>query len=208
MIPLFVECTGKRVVVFGGGEVAARKAGYFAKEAEVLMVSRTFSPAEPGAAGPYPDARYPGGDGCRARPDHRTRIPCHRCALRPGRERPDRGALPGARGALQQRGRHARRCGYPGDDDGGALHDRDQHCEREPGGLPVHPAGDREKVSRPRCDDCAPAPAEGHAQGEKATTPAERRRILSAVLRDKPVWTLLPESQERAWERVCERYLV
>ena len=45
MIPLFVECTGKQVVVFGGGEVAARKAGYFAKEAEVLMVSRTFSPA-------------------------------------------------------------------------------------------------------------------------------------------------------------------
>ena len=45
MIPLFVECTGKQVVIFGGGEVAARKAGYFAKEAEVLMVSRTFAPA-------------------------------------------------------------------------------------------------------------------------------------------------------------------
>ncbi len=49
MIPLFVECTGKQVVVFGGGEVAARKAGYFAKEAEVLMVSRTFFAGQPGA---------------------------------------------------------------------------------------------------------------------------------------------------------------
>ncbi len=45
MIPLFVECTGKRVVIFGGGEVAVRKTGHFAREADVLMVSRTFRPA-------------------------------------------------------------------------------------------------------------------------------------------------------------------
>ena len=45
MIPLFVECTGKQVVIFGGGEVAARKAGHFANEAEVLVVSRKFTPA-------------------------------------------------------------------------------------------------------------------------------------------------------------------
>jgi siroheme synthase (precorrin-2 oxidase/ferrochelatase) len=41
----------------------------------------------------------------------------------------------------------------------------------------------------------------------RKTTQAERRRILSAVLRDKLVWTLLGESPERAWERVRERYL-
>ena len=45
MIPLFVECAGKRVVIFGGGEVAARKAGHFAREADVLVVSRTFTPS-------------------------------------------------------------------------------------------------------------------------------------------------------------------
>lgn len=44
MIPLFVDCSGKRIVIFGGGEVASRKAAYFSCEADVLVVSRSFSP--------------------------------------------------------------------------------------------------------------------------------------------------------------------
>jgi len=43
MIPLFVDCSGKRIVIFGGGEVASRKASYFSGEADVLVVSRSFS---------------------------------------------------------------------------------------------------------------------------------------------------------------------
>jgi precorrin-2 dehydrogenase / sirohydrochlorin ferrochelatase len=43
MIPLFVDCTGKKVVIFGGGVVAARKAARFAQKADVLIVSRSFS---------------------------------------------------------------------------------------------------------------------------------------------------------------------
>jgi precorrin-2 dehydrogenase/sirohydrochlorin ferrochelatase len=43
MIPLFVDCAGKRIVIFGGGKVAARKAAYFCGEAKVLVVSRSFS---------------------------------------------------------------------------------------------------------------------------------------------------------------------
>ena len=43
MIPLFVDCTDKRIVIFGGGEVASRKATYFSCEADVLVVSRSFS---------------------------------------------------------------------------------------------------------------------------------------------------------------------
>jgi len=42
MIPLFVDCSGRRIVIFGGGAVAARKAAYFANEASVLVVSRSF----------------------------------------------------------------------------------------------------------------------------------------------------------------------
>lgn len=42
MIPLFVDCSGRRIVIFGGGAVAARKAAYFAQEARVLVVSRSF----------------------------------------------------------------------------------------------------------------------------------------------------------------------
>jgi precorrin-2 dehydrogenase/sirohydrochlorin ferrochelatase len=44
MIPLFVDCSGKRIVIFGGGVVASRKAAYFSGEADVLVVSRSFSP--------------------------------------------------------------------------------------------------------------------------------------------------------------------
>lgn len=43
MIPLFVGLAGKKVVIFGGGDVAARKAAYFSKEAEVVVVSRSHS---------------------------------------------------------------------------------------------------------------------------------------------------------------------
>jgi len=44
MIPLFVDCSGKRIVIFGGGMVASRKAVYFSGEADVLVVSRSFLP--------------------------------------------------------------------------------------------------------------------------------------------------------------------
>ncbi|MDO9323981.1 MAG: bifunctional precorrin-2 dehydrogenase/sirohydrochlorin ferrochelatase [Methanoregula sp.] len=45
MIPLFVDCSRRRIVIFGGGEVAARKAAYFSKTADVTVVSRSFVPA-------------------------------------------------------------------------------------------------------------------------------------------------------------------
>jgi precorrin-2 dehydrogenase/sirohydrochlorin ferrochelatase len=45
MIPLFVDCSRRRIVIFGGGDVAARKAAYFAKQADVTVVSRSFAPA-------------------------------------------------------------------------------------------------------------------------------------------------------------------
>jgi len=44
MIPLMIDLAGKRVVIFGGGEVGARKARFFAPEAEVTVISRSFSP--------------------------------------------------------------------------------------------------------------------------------------------------------------------
>ncbi len=44
MIPLLVDCTGKRIVIFGGGVVASRKAMYFSGKADLLLVSRSFNP--------------------------------------------------------------------------------------------------------------------------------------------------------------------
>jgi len=45
MIPLFVDCSGRRIVIVGGGAVAARKAAYFSGHADVTVVSRSFVPA-------------------------------------------------------------------------------------------------------------------------------------------------------------------
>ena len=45
MIPLMIDFSGKRVVIFGGGDVGARKAAYFCAETEVSVISRSFSPA-------------------------------------------------------------------------------------------------------------------------------------------------------------------
>jgi len=45
MIPLFVGLAGRRVIIFGGGDVAARKAEYFMGEADVRAFSRSYSRA-------------------------------------------------------------------------------------------------------------------------------------------------------------------
>ncbi|WP_254545854.1 precorrin-2 dehydrogenase/sirohydrochlorin ferrochelatase family protein [Halomarina pelagica] len=42
MIPLLHDFTGRRVLVFGGGRVGARRARTFAREAEVVVVSPAF----------------------------------------------------------------------------------------------------------------------------------------------------------------------
>ncbi|MFC7154056.1 bifunctional precorrin-2 dehydrogenase/sirohydrochlorin ferrochelatase [Halomarina halobia] len=42
MIPLLHDFTGRRVLVFGGGSVGARRARTFAREAEVIVVSPVF----------------------------------------------------------------------------------------------------------------------------------------------------------------------
>jgi precorrin-2 dehydrogenase/sirohydrochlorin ferrochelatase len=44
MIPLMIDFTGKKVIIFGGGVVGARKAGYFLPEADVIIYSRSFHP--------------------------------------------------------------------------------------------------------------------------------------------------------------------
>ena len=44
MIPLMVDFSGKKVVIFGGGRVGARKARYFTKEANIVVYSRSFHP--------------------------------------------------------------------------------------------------------------------------------------------------------------------
>jgi siroheme synthase-like protein len=44
VLPLLLDARGKRVVVFGGGEVGLRKARFFAREAKVTIVSKAYVP--------------------------------------------------------------------------------------------------------------------------------------------------------------------
>jgi len=44
MVPLVLDLSGRRVVIFGGGPVGARKASFFSGEAGVTVVSRSFDP--------------------------------------------------------------------------------------------------------------------------------------------------------------------
>jgi len=43
MIPLMIDLSGRSVVIFGGGDVGARKAAFFCHEADVTVISRSFS---------------------------------------------------------------------------------------------------------------------------------------------------------------------
>lgn len=43
MLPLWLDLSSRKAVVFGGGPVGRRKAAYLAAEAEVIMVSEAFS---------------------------------------------------------------------------------------------------------------------------------------------------------------------
>ena len=40
-----VDLAGRRIVIFGGGDVAARKAVFFCREASVQLISRSFVPS-------------------------------------------------------------------------------------------------------------------------------------------------------------------
>jgi precorrin-2 dehydrogenase / sirohydrochlorin ferrochelatase len=43
MLPLMIDFSGKKVIIFGGGDVGARKASYFSGQSDVSVISRSFS---------------------------------------------------------------------------------------------------------------------------------------------------------------------
>ena len=206
MIPLFVECTGKQVVIFGGGEVAARKAAYFAKEAEVLMVSRAFSPAA--KALPVQIQTLDTRKATDAELDHII-APAFLVigALSDTAENDRIGMLCRDHGVLFNSA-----AGEQGDVIFPAMVMGAHYT------IAITTGGESPAVSRflrqdiekryPTLD--AMIALQHRLREALKDTPisqGERRRILTAVIHDKLVWTLLKKSPERAWEHVSGRYL-
>jgi len=206
MIPLFVDCAGRQVVIFGGGVVAARKAGHFANEAEVLMVSKSFSPEA--KALPVQIQTL---DTRKATDEELDRIIEHAFlvigALSDKEENNRIGALCKGHGVLYNSA-----YGEAGDVIIPAI-TQGAHYEIAMSTLGESPAVSRfirEDIEKryPALD--AMISLQHRLRGElkkRDTTPAGRRRILWEVLHDKAVWSLLSKSPDRAWARVAERYL-
>ena len=206
MIPLFVECAGKRVVIFGGGEVAARKAGHFAREADVLVVSRAFSPS------------------VKALPVQLQALDTREVsnaelglliapaflvigALSETAENDRIGALCKEHGVLFNSAN-----GTPGDIVIPAISAGEYYTIAVSTGSqsPAVSRFIRQEIEKsyPALDAMVVLQHRlRETLKERKTTPEMRRRILWDVLRDKSVWMLLAESSDRAWERVRERYL-
>ncbi|HVP96029.1 bifunctional precorrin-2 dehydrogenase/sirohydrochlorin ferrochelatase [Methanoregula sp.] len=206
MIPLFVECAGKRVVVFGGGEVAARKAGHFSREADVLVVSRTFTPsvkALPVQLQVLNTREANDADlGLLIAPAFLVIG-----ALSDKAENDRIGALCKEHGVLFNNAD-----GTPGDVVIPAISTGEFYTIAVSTGSqsPAVSRFIRQEIEKsyPALDAMVLLQHRLREMlKEGNTTPETRRRILWEVLRDKTVWTLLSESPERAWERVKERYL-
>ncbi len=206
MIPLFVDCTRRRIVIFGGGDVAARKAAYFAETAEVTVVSRSFVPAFDDLKITRKELDLDTADGREfaglltgaflviaavSRPEINNRI----------------GKLCRATGILFNNAN-----GEAGDVILPAVSRKDNYT------IAVSTGGNSPAVSRfireqiehdfPALDQMI-ALENRLREVLKSREPDQKKRtaILTAVLHDKAVWAALESGGSDAWEDVCTRYL-
>lgn len=206
MIPLFVDCTGKRITIFGGGEVAARKAGHFANEADIVMISRTFTPA------------------CRELPvELKTMDTCKVTDAEIATIVASSFLVIGALSDKMENNRIGELCrkhgvlynsadGEPGNVTIPAMTIGSHHtiAISTHGRSPAVSRFVRQEIEKryPVLDEMVILQERLRKVLKNRSIPqTERRRILSDVLSDKMVWTLLKRSPECAWEDVSARYL-
>ncbi len=206
MIPLFIDCSGRLIVIFGGGAVAARKAAYFAQDASVLVVSRSF-----------------------VQKMDTLQVEKKSVDIEHAPDSTLAGLIRGAFlviGALSDQtqnnriGRLCRKKGILFNNADGASGDviLPAICRGEQYTLAISTGGSSPAVSRfirehleeelPGLD--AMIELQRRLRRElKHTEPDQARRtmIVRKVLEDNAVWKLLMKSPEKAWETVSARYL-
>jgi precorrin-2 dehydrogenase/sirohydrochlorin ferrochelatase len=206
MIPLFLDLSGRRIVIFGGGAVAARKAVYFAGESRVLVVSRSFVqkletlPVEKKSLD-VGNATDPGiGDlvrgaflviGALSDPAQNNRI----------------GKICRKKGILFNNAD-----GEPGDVYLPAISRGESYtlAISTDGSSPAIARFIREHLEQELPDLDAMIPLQRRLREElKRSEPDQARRtaILHKVLDDSRVWKLLRNDPEKAWKAVAARYL-
>lgn len=206
MIPLMIDLAARRVVIFGGGAVGARKAAFFSGEARVTVISRSFLPAllRPGI----------------------ERIEAECAGM-------DESALEGLIGdaflvvaatsdpGLNDRiGRAARSAGALFNNADGEAGDvlvpsvirgeRYLVALSTGGASPAVPRFLREHLEErfPHLDAMIGVEARLREDLKECVgSQEERQRILRAVLRDPEAWAWLSSGEEQAYQRIWERYI-
>jgi precorrin-2 dehydrogenase/sirohydrochlorin ferrochelatase len=206
MTPLFVDLRDKKVVIFGGGAVGVRKAGFFAGETEVTVFSRSFDPSFSTLAVECRQVDLAGID------DH-------------GLERLLAGAAIAVAATPEKElnnriGRLAKKMGIlfnNADGDPGDLFipsvvkGKNYLISVGTGGVsPAISRYLREHIQHelPCLDRMISL--QGMLRSEiRRSEPSQQKRqeLLNRVLHDPEVWDLLPEGEDAAWRLVKERYL-
>jgi precorrin-2 dehydrogenase / sirohydrochlorin ferrochelatase len=207
MIPIFVDCSGRRIVIFGGGDVAARKAAYFSGKADVTVVSRSFVPA------------FDGMKVMRVELDLETAGSRKLAEIFTGAflvitavSNPE----------INNRiGKYCKAMGILFNNADGEC--GDVHLPAVTGGehytIAISTGGESPAVSRyirEQVGECLPAGLDAMIalqdrlrEALKETEPDQKKRsgILTAVLHDPAVWAALAAGGTGAWEDVSRRYL-
>jgi precorrin-2 dehydrogenase len=206
MLPLILDLTGQRVVIFGGGPVGARKARYFAGEGRVTVISRSFSDEVRGL------------DVERVELDLGTASDLHL-----------RNLMEGAFlviAALGEPGLNSRICriageagifcnaasGDPGDVIIPSVESGRSHLVAVTtfGRSPAMARFIRERISRDAdLTDQMIDLQERTREALKTVEPSRDRRsaILWEILNDRAAWEILSRDRDSAWEYICRRYL-
>jgi precorrin-2 dehydrogenase/sirohydrochlorin ferrochelatase len=206
MLPLILDLTGRRVVIFGGGPVGARKARYFLGECRVTVISRSFADEVRGL------------DVEKAELDIAT---APDLVLRSFME----GAFlviaalgePGLNSRILRIAREAgilcnTASGDPGDVIIPSVEAGRSHLVAVTtfGRSPAMARFIRERISRdaPLTDQMIDLQDRAR-EALKALEPSQERRaaILWEILNDRAAWEILSRDQDSAWEYVGRRYL-
>ncbi len=206
MLPLILDLTGRKVVIFGGGMVGARKAGFFLGEGRVTVASRSFGREIRGMN----VERVQLDLGTASDRDLQSLLEGAFLVIAAVRD-------PGLNNRILDLSRAAgilcnTASGRPGDVIIPSMEKGRSHLVAVTtfGRSPAMARFIREKVAReaPGMDGMIDL-QERAREALKGSEPSQERRsaILREILEDRAAWDALPRGGDAAWEYVSGRYL-